>query len=301
MIHLTRILFPTDGSPCAERARRHAAHLAQRFDAELHVIRVEERDAELSDVIEVCSDDVLADLHAPMERTVVAEPQVHERRVVHRSAAEGILSYATEHDIDLIVLGTHGRRGVRRLLLGSVAEEVVRRSSCPVLTVGRGDGSPGALEGRSLLVPVDFSDAQASLLGHAREIALSYGLSLTLLHVVERQIPPDVYGLQLDLPSTKTLAERAREALAAPADALRDEGVDVTIEVGTGNVADTIVDAAEEAGVLAIATHGRTGLERMFMGSVAETVVRQAQCPVFTVKSFGKSLVRSRVDHEEDR
>jgi nucleotide-binding universal stress UspA family protein len=292
MIHLDRILFPTDGSPCAEQARRHAAHLANRFDTELHIIRVEERDAELTDVIEICSDDVLADLHAPLEESVVATPRVQERRVVHRSAAGGILAYATEHDIDLIVLGTHGRRGVRRLLLGSVAEEVVRRASCPVFTVGRSATSPEALDGGTLLVPVDFSSAQAPLLDHARELALAYGLSVVLLHAVERTIPPDVYGLRTDLPSLETLADRAREALGDPAAALRNEGLEVTTEVRTGSAVDVILDVAEEKNpaMLAIATHGRRGVERMLMGSVSENVVRQAPCPVFTVKSFGKAL-----------
>ncbi len=290
MIALNRILFPTDGSPCAEQARQHAVHLANQFDAELHVCRVEEREAELSDVIEVCDDDVLADLHVPANETVEEKSRMREQRVVHRSAAEGILSYASEHDVDLIVLGTHGRRGVRRLLLGSVAEEVVRRASCPVFTVGRGASRPDGSDHGRLLVPVDFSDAQAPLLAHARDLAQAYGFSITLLHVVEHHISPDVYGLRADRPSLDTLVDRAREALAQPTDALREAGLDVTPEVRTGAAADTILDVAEGATMLVIATHGRRGMQRWLMGSVAEAVVRQAPCPVFTVHSSGEKF-----------
>jgi nucleotide-binding universal stress UspA family protein len=265
MIHLDRVLFPTDGSDCAEHARHHAAYLADRFEAALHVIHVEERDVELTDVIDIREADVLDDLHDVIrgEETLVAEPRTQEHRVVHRSAAGGILSYAAEHDANLIVLGTHGRTGVRRLVLGSVAEEVVRRAPVPVMTVGQEATAPDEMEEGHLLVPVDFSEQQPRLLAHARELALAYDMTLTLLHVVERESLPEVYEAYADPPEPGALAERVEAAL--------DE---------------------RAADLLAIATHGRSGVERMLMGSVAEKVIRRAPCPVFTVKSFGQSLVR---------
>jgi nucleotide-binding universal stress UspA family protein len=295
MIHLDRVLFPTDGSDCAEYARQHAFYLADRFEAALHVIHVEERAPELADVIDVSEADVLADLHAPTGGTAVAEPRVRERSVVHPSVPDGILSYAAEHDTNLTVLGTHGRSGVRRLVLGSVAEEVVRRAPHPVMTVGRGATPPEKMEGGHLLVPVDFSDQQSRLLTHARELALAYGMTLTLLHVVEQESLPDVYGAYADPPEPGVLADRTETALDERADALRDHGVDVRVAVRSGHAATEVLDAAEEndADLLAIATHGRSGVERMLMGSVAETVIRRAPCPVFVVKSFGQSLVRN--------
>jgi len=300
MLHLNRVLFPTDGSDCAEHARHHAHYLADRFEATLHIINVEEREAELADVIDVREADILADLHAPQKGAApVAEPRVQECRVVHPTAANGILSYTAEHDTNLIVMGTHGRSGLRRLVLGSVTEEVVRHAPVPVLTVGRGAKSPERMEGGRLLVPVDFSEQQPRLLAHARELALAYGMSLTLLHVVERTSLPDVYGISMEAPGPGVLAERTEEALEERAEALREHGVDVRVKVRRGHPAEETLDAAEEldADLLAIATHGRSGVKRVLMGSVAEKVIRRAPCPVFTVKSFGQSLVFES-DHE---
>jgi nucleotide-binding universal stress UspA family protein len=294
MIHLNRLLFPTDGSDCAEQARHHAFYLADRFAAALHAIHVEEREAELSDVIDIREADVLADLHAPMDGDArVAEPRVQEHRVVHASAVDGILSYAAEHDANLIVMGTHGRSGLRRLVLGSVAEEVVRRAPVPVLTVGRGAKPPEAMDAGHLLVPVDFSERQDRLVAHARELALAYGMTLTLLHVVDVESLPEVYGVYADPPEPGELADRTAEALEERAADLRARGVDVTVEVRNGHPAEETLDAADELDVdlLAIATHGRSGVERILLGSVAEKVIRRAPCPVFTVKSFGQSLV----------
>jgi nucleotide-binding universal stress UspA family protein len=296
MLHLPRILFATDGSDCAERARQYAMQLADHVDATLHVVHVEERSADLSDVIEVEETDVLADLHSlDVAAAAVSAPRVQERQTVHPSAAEGLLTYATEHDIRLLVLGTHGRRGLQRLVLGSVAEEVVRRSEAPVLTVGRGASASEPTGGR-LLVPVDFSAHQDPLLAHARDWALAFDLSLTLVHVVEGNGIPDVYGLHSNAPTPNVLADRAREALAETAEELRGHGLEVEAEIRTGHAAPNILDAADalDADLLAVATHGRSGVDRMLMGSVAEAVLRRAPCPVLTVKPLGQSLVDDR-------
>ncbi|PSQ85970.1 MAG: universal stress protein [Bacteroidetes bacterium QH_2_63_10] len=294
MIYVDRILFPTDGSDCAERARRHALYLADHFDASLHVIHVEERDVELADVVEISEADLLADLHDMMgDRSPLSESRVQERTVAYPSAAGGILTYGVEHDVDLVVLGTHGKRGVRRLMLGSVAEEVVRKAPCPVATVGRGAIPPEDMEGGTMLVPVDFSEHRDRLLAHVRETAPVYGMTVTALHVVQVTGVPDAYGGYSSLPDPGKLGERAEEALADEVESLRAGGVDVSIAVKSGHPADQILTYAEEseAAFIMIATHGRTGLERMLMGSVAEKVIRRAPCPVCTVKSFGQSLV----------
>lgn len=299
MMYVDRILFATDGSDCAEQARGHAVQLAKRFEASLHIVHVEERDADLTEVIDVRESDVLADLHERNDGPPpMAEPRMQTRTVVHPSAAGGILSYAVEHDAQLIVLGTHGRRGVRRLVLGSVAEEVVRKAPCPVCTVGRGATAPESLQGGILLVPVDFSDHQVRLEAHARELAKGFDMTLVLCHVVELQGLPDVYGVNAQPPEPGVLEERTTEVMENRADTLREGGVEARVEVRTGDPSTEIVDAADDLGanLLAIATHGRSGIDRMLMGSVAETVLRRAPCPVFTVKSFGTSLVDSSSD-----
>jgi nucleotide-binding universal stress UspA family protein len=290
-----RVLFATDGSDCAERARPHAVRLAAHFRAALHVVHVEERAAELTDVIDVREADVLGDLHSLTgAEGPGGEPRRQERRVVHPSAAEGLLAYAAEHDVSLAVLGTHGRRGLRRLVMGSVAETVVRRAPCPVLTVGRGAGSPAAMEAGEFLVPVDFSDTQDRLLAHVRALARAYDLPVTLLHVVDDASWPAAYGLEADAPSPDTVTDRVRDALLESASGLGRQGIDVQVEVRHGHPAATILTAVGErdANLLALGTHGRSGVERVMLGSVAETVIRRAPCPVFTVRSFGRSMGR---------
>lgn len=299
MIHVERILFPTDGSECAERARRHAMHLADHFDASLHVIQVEERDVELVDVVEITESDLLADLHGGMKASLVLdEPRIQEHTVAYPSVTGGILTYAVEHDADLVVIGTHGRRGVRRFVLGSVAEEVVRKAECPVVTVGRGAVSPQNLEGGTMLVPVDFSESRSRVLAHAREIAPVYGMDVQVLHVVEMEGVPEAYGVYESVPEAGKLAERAQEVLDDEVESLREAGIDVTVEARSGHPADEVLTAAEDIGAtfITIATHGRTGLDRMLMGSVAEKVIRQAPCPVCTVKTFGASFVDDELD-----
>lgn len=292
MIHLNRLLFPTDGSDCAERAREHAAYLATRFDAAMHVVQVEERDVDLTDAIDFREADVLADLHAADSETSAA--RVEERRIAHPSVPDGILSYAEEQDVDLVVLGTHGRRGVQRVMMGSVAEEVVRRATCPVVTVGPSARPPDEMGGGRLLVPIDFSEFQDRLLKHALGVARAYDMTLILLHVVEVEGLPDVYQVYSTPPEPGVLADRIEQVLEQRADEIREQGVEVALEVRSGHAAEEILDTAAglDADFLAIATHGRTGLDRILLGSVAETVIRQAPCPVLTVKAFGRSLVQ---------
>lgn len=144
-MQLKKILMPTDFSSCAGSALGHAVALAEQFGAELHLLHV----------VVLHQDDPhnpgytfpgLDELHQRMEEVAssemqrwVADPRAAGLKVVeaqtrHIAAAPAILDYAARENIDLIVLGTHGRRGLRRFLLGSVTEEVVRSASCPVLT-----------------------------------------------------------------------------------------------------------------------------------------------------------------------
>ena len=140
MIALRRILAPTDFSECAKRARSYATELAKRFDAELHMLHVVQPIALPTYVGPVL--DNLHDLEeaARKELEEWEDPQFEPsmrlaRRVVTGPPFVEILRYARQNEIDLIVVGTHGRAGLMHALVGSVAEKVVRKSPCPVLTV----------------------------------------------------------------------------------------------------------------------------------------------------------------------
>ena len=219
------------------------------------------------------------------------------RKMEGVSPAKEIVDYVNEYDIDLVVMGTHGRQGIDRLLSGSVSEEVVRQASCPVFTVlGRDEPQPGP-EIHNVLAPVDFSEHARLGLAHARELARDYGAALDVLHVVEEAVFPSVYGIDPITPHMPDVQKRATEALERLADEVVDGAVPTRLHVMSGYAGRDIIDFAQEhdTNLIAMATHGRTGLERFLIGSVAEKVIRSASCPVFTVKPFGKSLLPASV------
>ena len=304
-MNVDKILHPTDFSACARGAFAHAAFLAERCDAELYVVHA---------VNWLAGDSV----HSPLQHTPEAKAlherfrdivqdmmadavasyeggKLHTERVrVVSAPAPKILEYAEQRDIDLIAMGTHGRRGLDRALSGSVAEEVVRKAGCPVLTICEGT-EKGEKMLRHILVPVDFSGHSERALAHAVALAQEYDAALELLHVIDYRPLSSLYGFaSTAVPEATPDIEAGVEGdLQAAAENVRAHGVEASAEVGHGPPAAAILDAAERDGVDLIvqASHGRTGLKRFLMGSVAEVVMRAAAGPVFTVKSFGKSLI----------
>ncbi len=305
MLQISKILHPTDFSKCASHALPHTIDLAERFGAELHLLHaivLHEGDPgnaahpfpnmeELYRVLEEHAD-------AQMKTTLAAhhEPGFKIKRAQLRSisAAGAILDYAAEMDIDLIIMGTHGRRGLRRLLLGSVAEELVRLAPCPVLTVPeRTDKTvPGRV--RKIVVPVDFSEHARLALAYAKELTDLFEAEMHLLHVVDEVIYPDFYPPVM--PSGGSITEELRgqslERMKGLLAAVADAETEADVHVRAGRAASAIADFAEErdADLVVIASHGLTGISHMLLGSVTEQVVRRAPCPVFTVKAFGKKL-----------
>ncbi len=191
-------------------------------------------------------------------------------------------------------MGTHGRRGLRRLLLGSVAEEVVRLAPCPVLTVPEKEEREGlaADHVERIVVPVDFSKHSRLALTYARELAKVYGLHL--LHIVDEVVYPDFYPPVLPSggPITKELRDQSLDRLRELINAPSLEGIQADVHVRTGRAAPEIAEFTHDqaADLIVIASHGLTGLRHMLLGSVTEQVVRRAGSPVFTLKAFGKQL-----------
>jgi nucleotide-binding universal stress UspA family protein len=319
MLHLRRILFPTDFSACAEGAYRHAAYLARRTGAELHVLHVIEGVAEpLVDWVEdfrITPEDVAADLDLPApeppdaargrDRKPGGFVPIVDAEERAEKAGPAILQYVEDNDVDLVVMGTHGRRGVRRLLMGSVAEEVVRLAPCPVFTVGGRDTCEGGWSIGRIVTPTDFSEHAALAARHAAALAEAYGAALDLLHVIDpglllRATDPFM-GASGN--STEEVRLRGQEALERLAAELEGEfpavgGVGAFVRIG--RPPSDIVSFAEghAADLLVVGSHGRTGVGRLLIGSVAERVVRSAPCPVYTVKSFVRPLMGSTPERE---
>lgn len=302
MLRIKKVLFPTDFSECAERAFAHAVFLADQYAATLHVLSIMvpfegepgNPMAYLQDLSEEAVD--LAEYISDSESDLQTNLSVVYAREADVSAASGILSYAQEQDVDLIVMGTHGRRGIDHAFMGSVAEEVARVAPCPVFTIGMNAPAKPGQDIHNLLIPVDFSAFGGPALSYAKELALVYGAKLHLLHVIEDIGLPGAYGYGASARFSINLSEMEKNSCKAlRAIGIKVLGEEVPFEVHAigGNAALDTVDfaAAHDIDLIVMATHGRTGIRRLVIGSVAEKVIRMARCPVFTVKSFGKSLL----------
>ncbi len=305
MLRIQKVLFATDFSDSAEAAAAHATRLARRYEAELHVLHVAAPSEDVSGRLSGFE-------RAVSEASRSGAPAVVEALVTSRSAPAGVLDYARAQDADLIVMGTRGQSGLSRLVMGSVAEAVVRCAPCPVYTVRRTSASeekdalePASPPGESrpairrILAPVDFSASSQLSAVYARELAALYDAHVDLLYVTSQ--PDFAMGPAADVEPTG-LSRRAREQKRL--EALKAEaGLQADVHVAYSYPQGGILDFARSHGtdLIVIPTHGRTGLKRFLMGSVAEGVIRQAPCPVFTVKSFGKSLLPKERRAENER
>ena len=295
------ILHPTDFSDAARAAFRRALQIADTHDAVLHLLNVAPNlgedpvryayDMEAGDesIVKKMRDASDAKMRELIEAVGAQDQEI--RRVHSRGVAPGpvILEYAEDQEVDLVVMGTHGRRGVKRLVLGSVTEEVTRQAPCDVLTV-RGEeeenGTPPVVH--KLLVPVDFSVFSRPLLQSAKVIAASFGAQIDLIHVIEPlPFPAPLMGAMTlnDLvsdPGART-AEHLDELIRSTG------GPHVPIELHTeeGNAAQTILDTAEalSSNMIVIASHGRSGLEGLLLGSVTARVIRKSHCPVWIARA----------------
>lgn len=303
MLKIEKILFATDFSNGAAWGGVYARSIARATGAELHVLFA---DVLHSDALQPsgrwAGEEALARLEAEMANANEREqglPRVITKHAVRRNFSPGpaILEYAAEEDVDLIVTGTHGRRGVSRIVLGSVAEEVVRLAGCPVLTVrGRGEDVPSSLPIGPIVAPIDFSAHSSKALSYAGELARLFHTDLHLLHVVEETLHPAFYGLTVQsiYDVSPSIDRKAEEQMAKMLRRIVGDDVEATITSMPGKAAGEIAEYASALpdSLIVMGTHGLTGIEHFLMGSTTERVVRHATAPVFSVKSFGKSLLK---------
>lgn len=293
---INKILFPTDFSDTAAAALPLAAQLAKAMGAELHLLHaVVLHDFELAPEHGLPSADELA---SALERragdllaALVEEAPTGDLKVVRAerrgiAAAEVILEYAAEAGIDLIVMSTHGRRGLRHFFLGSVAQEVVRYSPRPVLTV-RGNHVVGSGSQAKILAAVDLSDQSDLVVRWASKLSSWTGAWVELFHVLEYH-PPAVYEALPEIPiaSIDELKAEAKGKLEQLRDSHELDPDLTTTVVVEGRAADSVIEAAKATSpdMIVVASHGRKGLGHLFLGSVAERIISHAEFPVLTVK-----------------
>jgi nucleotide-binding universal stress UspA family protein len=313
MVTIKRIVFPTDFSSCADNAFRHALFLARHHGAELRIIHVmlmhrnEMLDPlhylpNIDDVYQKLEDNAVSRIQDMIEAGQAADIPIHKTVLRGLSIEETILEFVKDKPADIIVMGTHGNRGIRRFLLGNVAEKIVRLAPCSVFTI-RESGHAEPLHAiNRILVPVDFSDYSKQALLAATEIAEAYNAHIEVLHVIEKLHLPSLYVAgRSPLPHrTEELQEAVTEEIKSMISHIGGSLDGSIITVVEGNSAREIVHFADEHEIdlIVIATHGLTGIRHFLLGSVTEKVVRFAGCPVFTVK--GREIIEHLREREKE-
>lgn len=303
MLAIKKILFPTDFSDCAEEAFIEAVNLARQHQAELHILHAivlySSFDsfglnlAQAYEQLQAAAQSVLAKTVADQQLNDITIKQIIEPAI---SASALINSYAQNANIDLIVMGTHGRQGLTHLFLGSVAEAVIRTAPCPVMAIHKlKETKPTTNTIKKILVPIDFSEHSKHALIYAKELAQSYQAQLQLLHVIERPPLPAFYSWDAIF-SPESLPDVEAESKKALANLSREfelSTIATDIYVINGKASRDIAKFAEEhkTDLIVISTHGLTGLKHLLIGSTTEKVIRSAPCPAFIVKAFGKELI----------
>jgi nucleotide-binding universal stress UspA family protein len=296
MMQFRRILVPIDFSDASRHALQHAITIAGWYDAGITAMHVRTQPLLVNPPIILAAaresiaglteaQQVEADLREWVAPATTAGLTV-DTIVTEGSPATRILDLARALPADLVVTGTHGRSGVARLILGSVAERVLREAPCPVMTVPPAVAGASKLPFEHLLCPIDFSRSSLEGLRIALSLAQEAGARLTLLGVFDWT---GVSGKQAaDTPEFRVRweAETRRELNAlVPEDARNWCRVDTAIAFGRCSDEILMEAAASRVDLVVMGVQGRSAIDIALFGSTTNAVVRQAGCPVLTVRA----------------
>lgn len=305
-----RMLVLLDGSELAEVVFPYAKELAARLDLDvilLHVYTPAARDfAPMHRAYIDRSAATIRRQAQELQKKLGAQPGVKPPRVRGELAmgyhADEILRYADENNIDLILMATHGRSGIKRWVIGGVAEKILKASKVPVWLVRAGVTGATPYDewpSRTLIAPLDGSELAETVLPHVETLATqrtTEPVNVILLRVCEPPVTPSYYSPELSgVPlnwgefmeqETARCKQVAKEYLAKVANRLGDKSISVQSEVLVGKAADEIVDFASKnpLSVIVMATQGRSGIKRLVYGSTTESVLVGVTNPMLLVK-----------------
>jgi nucleotide-binding universal stress UspA family protein len=306
------ILVPLDGSSMAEQAVPLAIELAQRVRSKIRLVLVHQT--------------LIAPVYPGTERlytSIELSVRKSEREYLRGwadriresskrpvtavtltgSVAPALEQYVRDNSVDLVVMATHGRGPLRRAWLGSVADHMVRSLEIPVMLVRATEAQPAhppTARPGNILLPLDGSPLAEAALEPAIALARAWDVEIGLVQVIEPLVFPlesqMLPAVGYDEKLTTLRRDAANDYLNDIAERIRDEGVRASSAAVLGvGVAETLLQLArpEEYGFIAIATHGRGGLRRMALGSVADKLVRGADVPVLVCRPVGSRKRRS--------
>jgi nucleotide-binding universal stress UspA family protein len=290
MTMFDRILVPIDFSDCSARAAEAAGRLANRFGSHVELMHAYDqpfylRELAVADIEGLIRRSSNEALQSVIDDKLEGVEHVSAVAIAHRSAVRAICRHAVDSGATLIVMGTHGQTGVVRTVLGSVAERVVRMSGQDVLTLGP-DASLETIPPSTILAATDLSEASNAALKSAGELANELGASLTIVYVggdaPDATPTGETFATMDDVRAHwGRLLRRARVTQLSEV-----KEVETIVDFGA-RPADALCRIASERNVdlIVVGTHSRTGMSRMFLGSVAEKVVREAPCPVLIART----------------
>ena len=295
---VTNILFATDFSPASTPGFRYAVEWAKVFDAQLTVFHglslqpgldidagIAQRYLdEQRNVAQEHLNQLLAEAHQQVPRACI------EMRAGLPSSL--ICDVARERKTDLIITGTHGWTGFNRVLFGSVADRVIQRAPCPVLSIP--DRSPEETAGmhsltiqpRQIVMPIDFSDCSMDAYEYAVEVAKWFDAPLTLVCAIE----PLSYSLDFTLThplQDKANRKKIEHRLQKLTTLLVNEGLSAQYELVEKHSMEAILETSsiQQADLLVMGTHGRKGPSRLLLGSTTSKVLQHSPYPLLTIKS----------------
>ncbi len=298
MLEIKLILCPIDFSEFSTRAYRYALSLAEHYRAKLvaqHIVELSRYPyadyvASTGDYAEFCR--VLREGAKEQLQEFVknhTHDQIHPELLVHQGAApDCILSFAQAQKTDLIVMGTHGRRGYDRLVLGSVTDRVMRRAPCPVLAICKPPHEPMAADMAAgeerghvhhlsrILFCTDFSENSEKALNYAISATAEYGAELTLLHVLE-EVPSPA--------KTEAAIATATEQLDKLIPSEERKTLKIKTAVRRGKPYQQIIQLVLEAQIdmVTMAVRGRGAVDLAVFGSTTYRVLQLGPCPVLAV------------------
>lgn len=276
-----RILVPLDGSEMAEAALDYVQLLPSR---RIRLLAIEHEEIGISAICKAARD-----CKTYLEN--VAEPLRQQGRDVETyvalgNPAEQILAFAGT--ADLVLMGSHGHGLMERFMLGSVADQVARHATVPTMIVRDRQDPATAVRLARIVVPLDGSPLAERALPAAAMLAADLGVPIHLIRVLEidavrAQVQAGIHVASAYLHSQETVQRRAEEYLAERAQELRDQHLAVTSEVLLGSPGATLLDAIRPDDLVVMTSHGRGGVRRWLLGSIADKLVRAAAGPVLLV------------------
>jgi nucleotide-binding universal stress UspA family protein len=301
-----KILVPLDGSELAEVALPYAEELAGRLGSEIVLVYVMKPGSDAAEgqnhhlhefymqkMVESTKYSIERNFANSSEKEIKVEPVI-----LTGDPAEQIIKYAEQEDVSLIIMATHGRSGITYWALGSVADKVARAVKRPVALI-RSKGVPPDLHEDGLLhkilVPLDGSKESESVIPYIEEIAARIEAEVILSQMVAQAY--HVYagggGGVTEIPYTdeemQPLKTSAEDYLKRVADGLLEKGITTNTQVRVGSVAEEIIKLADEIGanLVAMSTHGRSGITRWAFGSITDRILRSGNTPVMVIRAPG--------------